>query len=97
MEHPVTCLHEHEWGQIQEYIKNQNERWAKIEEKIYKHIDEGERAGGVRERLVVLEREVKNIQDDFWKVGVSGGFIGALLGNIAPDVVSVFVKWIVGG
>ena len=101
--HPTVCLHEHEWGEIQQYIKNQDERWIKIEDKVCRHIDEGERPGGVRERLLIVEQllkaqrnEISVIKQGYWKVGLACGFIGALLGNIAPEAFRLIATWIVG-
>lgn len=93
-EHPTVCLHENEWGQIHQYIKNQDERWQRIEGKVCRHIDEGERSGGVRDRVLVLEREIGVLKQGYWKVGLSTGFLGALLGQITPEVLTTLVKWI---
>lgn len=99
--HPMHCLHEHEWGEIQQYIKNQEERSItttqfiqKVESAMMKHIDEGERAGGIRDRVKVVEikvADIENIKRGVWKAGIIGGVIGSLFAQAAPEVMKLLI------
>jgi len=61
-----------------------------IKDKVCNHVTEGEGPGGWRDRLVILEQEVRTIKSSIWKIGLASGMIGALLGDAAPEV----IKWI---
>jgi hypothetical protein len=63
-----------------------------IKDKVCNHVTEGEGPGGWRDRLVILEQEVKVLRSSIWKIGLASGVIGALVGNAAPEV----LKWIAG-
>lgn len=60
-----------------------------IKDKVCNHVTEGEGPGGWRDRLVILEQEVKVLRSNIWKIGLSSGVIGALVGNATPEV----IKW----
>lgn len=93
-QHPSKCLHESDWGKVHQYIVNQEDRWTKIENIIFKHIDDGEKSGGVRDRVLILERELYAIKQGYWRIGLLCGFIGALIGQITPDAIITLVSWI---
>lgn len=61
-----------------------------IKDKVCNHVTEGEGPGGWRDRLVILEQEVRTIKASIWKIGLASGMIGALLGNATPEL----IKWI---
>lgn len=90
------CEHEQEWGMMQQYIKNQDDRWDRMETKFLKHVDEGEKSGGVRDRLLITERKVIDLEKRRWVDAFIGGIVGALLGQVAPEIITTFVKWIIG-
>lgn len=69
---------------------------TEIRDKICCHITQGEEKGGFRDRLIVVEQEVAALRKSVWKIGMAAGFMGALIGNIAPEVISLFVKFLVG-
>jgi outer membrane murein-binding lipoprotein Lpp len=56
-----------------------------------KHVDEGEKQGGWRDRLVIIENEVKGL----WKMSVGAGIIGGLIGAGAPNAVK-FISHLLG-
>lgn len=68
----------------------------KMETVFCKHIDEAERQGGQRDRLVIAEQEIAALRKSVWKIGITAGFVGALIGNVAPEVISLFVKFLIG-
>jgi len=61
-----------------------------IKDKVCNHVTEGEGPGGWRDRLVILEQEVRALKSSIWKIGLASGMIGALLGNATPEV----IKWV---
>jgi len=61
-----------------------------IKDKVCNHVTEGEGPGGWRDRLVILEQEVRTLKSSIWKIGLASGMIGALLGNATPEL----IKWI---
>ncbi len=61
-----------------------------IKDKVCNHVTEGEGPGGWRDRLVILEQEVRMLKSSIWKTGLVSGMIGAFLGNAAPEA----IKWI---
>ena len=61
-----------------------------IKDKVCSHVHEGEEPGGWRDRLVILELEVKILRASIWKIGLASGVIGALVGNAAPEV----IRWV---
>mgnify|MGYP001584423231 FL=1 len=82
---------------IEMQLKHFGEGQERIEHKICQHITEGEKAGGFRDRLIVLEqnevscrasvdKEIKTIKNGYWKVCATAGVIGGLLGSGAPSV-----------
>ena len=61
-----------------------------IKDKICNHVTGGEGPGGWRDRLVILELELKILRTSIWKIGLASGLIGALVGNATPEV----IKWV---
>ena len=65
-----------------------------IREKVCDHIHEGEKEGGFRDRLIVLEQTVSSLKKAMWiRVGVAG-LIGGLIGSGSADALGIFLKWI---
>ena len=65
-----------------------------IREKVCDHIREGEKEGGFRDRLIVLEQTVSSLKKAMWiRVGVAG-LIGGLIGSGSADALGIFLKWI---
>jgi len=58
------------------------------------HIAEGDRQGGYRVRVLLLEQAVDALKKAMWiRVGVSG-LIGGLIGSGSADAIRVFLEWI---
>ena len=93
-EHPLVCLHESDWGEMKATMKNLFETFSRMESKICDHIHEGERPGGVRDRVSKVEWEVSEMKKRFWWSSIMGGVIGALIGSGSGDLVSMFIRWI---
>jgi hypothetical protein len=73
-----------------------------IKEKVCGHIREGEKEGGFRDRVVLLEERQKKVLNEiipelkrrFWFSSLIGGVLGALIGSGSGDIVGEFFKWI---
>ncbi|MFA4991385.1 MAG: hypothetical protein WC569_02275 [Candidatus Omnitrophota bacterium] len=63
-----------------------------IKNKVCSHIDEGEKSGGFRDRLIVAEQAIDVIKKGYWKSSLVAGLIGGLLGKISPDIFDWLVK-----
>ena len=83
--HRVECLHENDWGALWEIIKAHTI-----------HVTEGDKSGGFRDRLLVIEREVRELRNRFWLSAVIGGIIGGLVGSGSKDVLAMFIGWLMG-
>lgn len=59
-----------------------------IRTRVCEHIDEGEKQGGFRDRVLVLERELGHFKAWIFVAGVLGG----LVGKLTPDVISFLLK-----
>lgn len=88
MEH-ITILPE-----CVEIIKRIDETLERIEKKICFHIEEGEKTGGFRDRVLKLEMDFKEMKNRFWASALIGGIIGALIGSGSGDVLRIFLGWI---
>jgi len=67
-----------------------------IKDKVCSHIHEGEKEGGFRDRLIILEQQISALKKAMWlRVGVAG-IIGGLIGNDSADAFALFLKWIMG-
>lgn len=65
-----------------------------IKDKICSHITQGEEKGGFRDRLIILEQEVKVIKQGYWKAALVAGILGGLIGNLSPDLIQGIAKLI---
>ena len=63
-----------------------------IRDKVCKHVEEGEKEGGFRDRLLVIEGEVSALKKAEWTRLIIAGLIGGLLGKLTPDLFSFLVK-----
>lgn len=63
-----------------------------VKERICNHIDEGEKSGGFRDRLLVIEEAVSVLKKSYWKTAITCGIIGGLLGKVSPDIFNFLVK-----
>ena len=65
-----------------------------IRNTVCKHIEEGERDGGYRDRLLILEQAVYSLKKAMWIRVIVAGFIGGLLGTGSSDAIRLVIKWI---
>lgn len=65
-----------------------------IREKVCDHIHEGEKEGGFRDRLIVLEQTVSSLKKAMWARVSVAGLIGGLVGSGSADALGIFLKWI---
>ena len=70
---------------------------AYIKENVCRHIKEGEKEGGFRDRLLIAEREIEAIKSAFWKACLVSGVIGGLLGKLSPDFFNWMIKTVFAG
>jgi len=93
------CNYEDRWLQTSKDLSELTTTLKHISERICQHIDEGERQGGFRDRLLIAERQISEqkeqisiIKRGYWKVALVSGFIGGLLGKITPDLFNLLIK-----
>jgi hypothetical protein len=67
-----------------------------VRNKICKHVDEGEKEGGFRDRVLRLEIDVSELKKRFWLSSILGGIVGALIGSGSNDAIVALIKWIMG-
>lgn len=89
-----TCLKEHEWGELSTTMKNIEKNLSEWVKRTELHINEGERPGGVRNRVDKLEWDVSELKKRFWWSAIVGGVIGALIGSGSGDLLRMFITWI---
>ena len=86
---------------ITERLSNIVESQERVEKFFAKHVEEGEKAGGFRDRLVVVElavttlsKEISALKTAKWITAVVSGLIGGLLSQILPETIELIVKTI---
>ena len=94
-----NCIYEDRWLQIGKDLSELTTALRHISERICQHINEGERQGGFRDRLLIAERQIAEqkeqisvIKSGYWKVAIVSGFIGGLLGKVTPDLFNFLIK-----
>ena len=85
MNEHIACLKEGEWGKLWQVIKDHSE-----------HVIEGDKQGGFRDRLLLVELDVKSLKERFWQSSLIGGVIGALIGSGSGQVITTLIKWFMG-
>lgn len=83
LEEHIACLREEDWGKLWQIVKQHTA-----------HVLEGDKAGGFRDRLLLVETSVKDMSKRIWFVAITGGVIGALIGSGSTEALSVFIKWV---
>lgn len=86
MEH--NCNYEERWGKVLTQLEN-------MSSKICGHINEGDKQGGFRDRIIILEQEVSALKKAEWGRVITAGLIGGLIGNLSPDLIKGFL-WLIG-
>ena len=79
---------------VKQTVLDMKNSFDDIKGRMVAHINEGERPGGVRDRLSKLEWEVSEFKKRFWWSSIMGGVIGALIGSGSSDVVINFLNWV---
>lgn len=59
------------------------------------HIAEGDKQGGFRDRVVILEQQVSALKKAEWTRVITAGVIGGLIGNLSPDLIRS-ILWLLG-
>lgn len=64
-----------------------------IRNKICKHVEEGEKEGGFRDRLLLLERSVSELKKALWGRVFVAGLVGGLVGGkLTPEIINFLMK-----
>lgn len=79
-------------GQMREDIVLMKNDLRYIRDKVCAHVTEGDREGGYRDRLLIVEREIAALRTSVWKIGITSGLIGALIGNATPEAIKIIVS-----
>lgn len=66
-----------------------------IRDKVCTHITQGEERGGFRDRLIIVEQEISALKKMAWIRLIVAGFIGGMLGNVAPETIQLLSQWII--
>lgn len=66
-----------------------------IKDKVCTHITQGEERGGFRDRLIIVEQEISALKKMAWIRLIVAGFIGGMLGNVAPETIQLLSQWII--
>jgi hypothetical protein len=56
-----------------------------FKDRIAEHIEEGEKTGGVRDRVTALELEVAALKKVIWKTAIVSGLIGGFISQLTPE------------
>jgi len=54
------------------------------------HINEGEKPGGVREKVTILEQRVSQLEKEKWVIAIVGGLVGGFISQGTPE----FFQWL---
>jgi hypothetical protein len=66
----------------------------KQDDRIGKHVEDGDKVGGFRDRLIILEQEIASLKKAMWvRVGVAGA-IGGLIGSGSTEAITLLVRWV---
>ena len=82
MEH---CKYEERWGRVLTQLEA-------FSEKFCKHIEEGEKDGGYRDRLLTAEHDINALKKCYWKTAIVCGLIGGLIGQATPDLFILLIR-----
>lgn len=84
---------------MEQHLKNIEENLKSVIERFANHIDEAERSGGTRERMVILEttmsqmaESMKKIEKNMWTMVAAAGLFGGVIGGGGVDVLLKLFK-----
>ena len=66
-----------------------------IKAKVCSHVEEGEKQGGFRDRLVIIEQDISALKKAKWITAVTAGLIGGLVSQLTPEVFEWLIKLII--
>jgi len=100
---PVCEEHRESMQQISALVTSMavlNASFSQVKDKISTHIDDGEKQGGFRDRLVIIEHTQKEIivpqmnelKKNIWSQCILAGLLGGLIGHITPQIFELLVK-----
>jgi len=92
-----------------EYCPDHTKLYSKIEvidtkldaffDRVSLHIEEGDKAGGFRDRLIFAETSVKlckaeisTLKKNRWLVGIVSGLVGGLVSQLSPELVNLIIR-----
>lgn len=75
------CLKEQDWGKLWEILKQHSS-----------HVIEGDKSGGFRDRLLLLETDVKGLKKFYWLSPLIGGVIGGLISTSVPEFFNLLFR-----
>ena len=82
---------------IKQLVNDMHTSFSDVKLRFVGHIQEGEKAGGVRDRLLLLEQEVAALKKAMWARVIISGLIGGLIGSGSADAIGLFLKWVMKG
>lgn len=95
-----TCEHHMQFASDMAVMKNDLHY---IRSKVCQHVDDGEKEGGFRDRLLLAEKEIMSLRSEIkaiargrWIIGFVSGTVSTLIATGSRDVLLVFIKWIMG-
>jgi hypothetical protein len=95
-EHGKMC---EKLGKIEGLLQGLNTRLDQSFLRMEAHINEGERPGGVRDRVAALEadraaseKEISTIKQGYWKACIVSGVVGGLLARLAPEAIWLLIN-----
>ena len=68
-----------------------------IKNKVCSHVEDGEKDGGYRDRLLIVEREVSALKKAEWSRVLVAGLVGGLIGNLTPDIFGFLIRVVFAG
>lgn len=63
-----------------------------VKERFCKHIYDNEGKNGFRERIIVLENNVKHLDKRIMITGLLAGAVGGLIGKVTPELVMAIIR-----
>lgn len=71
-----------------------------MRDKVCSHIEEGEKAGGFRDQVLLARVDINNLKEQisvikkgYWKTAIVGGLVGGLMANTTPEMINFIVGW----
>ena len=78
---------------VKQVVMDMSKSFDDVKARMVSHVHEGERPGGVRDRLLLLEQEISTIKKGYWKACIVAGVIGGLLADATPEVIKLIISF----